>query len=249
MEITKNLCHRCSSPLPEQALFCSECGSPQLVLTETDMERIEAERVAASDGSAPQPRASTLGRVRWRPVLRIVAGITLGIGVIAGVAIVVPPLNAAASLLTLFGPLLAIGLYQRTVPGAPMSGGVGARIGWVLGLLLSAMTVAVEAGSTLVARYGLHQGAQMDQEMNAALQQRYAQMMTAYASSSAPASDKAQFTQMMQTYMRFTQSPDGHAAQALSVAGFICACVVVYCTLSGALLGWLRSRQGLGTKN
>jgi len=233
MEAAQNLCHRCSSPLPEQALFCTQCGSPQLVLTETDAQRIADERAATPDGSTPQPRVSPAGRIRWRPALRIVAAIAVTAGGAVGLAMIVPSLGFVGTLLFFMGPLFAISLYQRRVPGAPMGAGVGARIGAVLGLLMTLALAAVVLSFILIYRYPLHHSAQMDQKFNAYLQMNMAQSTAMYPSLYP---NPAQTLQVLQ----FIQSPNGHAEMALVMAGFLCASMLAYSVLFGAFWGWLR---------
>jgi membrane-associated phospholipid phosphatase len=253
MQTSQRVCHSCANILPEDAIFCAQCGAPQLVLTETDAQRVADERVTAPMSGAPLPRVSAAGRIRWRPVVHIVAVIALVAGVAAGTASVLPPLSFVATLLVLMGPLIAINFYQRRVPGGPMGAGVGARIGAVLGLMLAAVVVAVDTGGTLVDRYALHHGAQLDQEMNAAFQQKIAQFTASYsANAGANASgDVAVHTQqMLQYYLGFVQSPDGHAAMALAGAGMLAVFILGYCVLSGVVLGWLKKKreQGLGAR-
>jgi hypothetical protein len=229
MEIGKNLCHRCSSPLPEHALFCAECGSPQLVLTETDVERVASERsAAAADGSAPLQRASSMGRIRWRPVLRIVAGVAVAVGVAMGVGGFLPGFGLAGWFLVIAAPMLTLNLYQRKVPGAPMDAGIGARIGLALGVFVAFMVVVADSLAQVIYRYPLHSSAKMDGQLNELLQK-----MATYPAFAANPAEAAQLFHIYQT-------PDGRAAMALAGGAFLACCLMVYCMLSGALRGWLR---------
>jgi hypothetical protein len=228
MEMAQNLCHRCSSPLPEGALFCTECGAPQLVLTETDAQRVADERAAPAGGSMPLPRATAMGRIRWRPALRIAVGVTVLVGVVMGLGSLVPVFGLASLFLIVAAPMLTLNLYQRQVPGAPMDGGIGARISMALGLLLGFMVVVVYSASQVIDRYPLHQGALMDQQLNEVIQK-----MASYPGFVANPAGAAQILHIYQT-------PDGRAAMALAGGAFLAGCVLVYCVLSGVLRGWVR---------
>jgi ribosomal protein L40E len=234
MEAYQKICHRCSSLLPEDALFCVQCGSPQLVLTETDAQRVADERAATPDGSAPMPRVSAAGRIRWRPVIHIVVGLSLIMMAVAGMAAVAPGLGFLGTLLILLGPMLALRLYQRRVPGAPMGAGIGARIGAMLGGLMAFVVTAVNVAFLLVYRYVLHHSAEMDEKMSALMQQSMTRAIAAYPQLYP---NPAQAMQNVQFYM----TPDGHATFALIIVTSLTAAVVAYTSLAGAALGWLRA--------
>jgi hypothetical protein len=228
METAQNLCHRCSSPLPEGALFCVECGSPQLVLTETDAQRIADERAAPATGGTTLPRASAMGRIRWRPALRIVAGVAMTVGMFMGLGAAIPGFGLAAWLLIVAAPMLALNLYQRRVPGAFMDAGIGARIGMALGLFMGFAVVAADSIAQVLYRYPLHNSAKMDEQINALLQK-----MATYPAFVANPAGTAQFLHIYQT-------PDGRAAMALAGGAFLACILLGYCVLSGALRGWMR---------
>ncbi len=109
-----------------------------------------------------------------------------------------------------------------------MDGGIGARIGMALGLLVGFMVVVADSAGEVIYRYPMHQGAMMDQQINALLQK-----MSTYPAFAENPAGTAQFLHVYQT-------PDGRAAMALAGGAFLACCVVVYCMLSGALRGWVR---------
>jgi len=231
MQTAQNLCHRCSSPLPEQALFCNECGSPQLVLTETDAQRIADERAATAGVNAPPPRATADGRIRWRPVLRIVGAIVTAAAVADALGNMLPFFGIVRTCLIFLGPMFAINLYQRRMPGAQMNAGIGARIGTTFGVMIAFVVTAVNAVFVLIYRYGMHSGAQMDRNINTVMQQSLTQAMSAYPNLYP---NPAQTLQVLQYF----QSPDGHVAYALLAAACIAGCTLAYCAFSGAMWGW-----------
>ncbi len=239
MQTGQILCHRCSSVLPEGSLFCTECGAPQLVLTETDAQRIADERAAATDGGVQLPRTSVMsamGRIRWRPVLRITAGMAAAAGVLMGVGNFAPAFGLAAWFLVIASPMLTLNLYQRRVPGAFMDAGIGARIGLAVGVLVGFMVVAADSAAQVILRYPLHQGTKMDAQINELLQK----MMTYPAFAANP----AQTAQFFHAY----QTPDGRAGMALGGGALMACFVLVYCVFSGALRGWVRPNK-VGAKS
>jgi hypothetical protein len=234
MEATQHLCHRCASLLPEQALYCPQCGAPQLLLSEADAQRIAAELAAApAAGTQPPPRAPGSERIRWRPALRIVAAVALAAGVAAALGNVASILAFIGSLLVFLAPTLCISFYQRKVPGARMGVGVGARIGLALGILMSVVLTLVNTASLLVMRYPRHTGAQMDQDMNSQAQQVMTQVSQAYPNLYGNA-------QQTMYWLRYMQSPDGHATLMLIRGAFVSCTIIFYSVIFGAMLGWLR---------
>jgi len=231
MQTAQNLCHRCSSHLPEQALFCNECGSPQLVLTETDAQRIVDERAASTGVNAPPPRATADGRIRWRPVLRIVAAIVTAAAVADILGNMLPFFGIVRTCLIFLGPMFAINLYRRRMPGAQMSAGIGARIGTTFGVMIAFVVTATNAAFVLIYRYSMHNGAQMDRNINTMMQQSLTLAMTTYPSLYP---NPGQTMQVLQYF----QSPDGHVAYALIAAAGIAVVTLAYSAFSGAMWGW-----------
>lgn len=232
MQTGQILCHRCSSVLPEGSLFCTECGAPQLVLTETDAQRIAEERSAATGGDTlPLPRSSAMGRIRWRPVLRIVAGVAVAAGVSIVLGSFAPAFGLAAWFLVIASPMLTLNLYQRRVPGAPMDASIGARIGLAVGVLVGFMVVAADSAANVIYRYPLHGGAKMDAQLNEVLQK-----MATYPAFAANPAGAAQVLHIYQT-------ADGRAGMALGGGALLAGCVLVYCVFSGALRGWVRPNK------
>ncbi len=217
---------------PADSLFCPQCGAPQLVLTEADVERVAAEHAISASTTGPMPRISGAERIRWRPVLQIVAALAL----IAALAVA---LGAAVPLFSLLGwffvfsaPMLTLNLYQRRVPGAPMGAAIGARIGIALGLLMAFVLTAENAIGELIYRYPMHNAAKMDLALSTALQSMSDRMAT-YPSFAGNAAEN-------QRLLHFFATPDGHAAMALAGGAMLAGGLLIYCFLSGMVLGWLR---------
>jgi hypothetical protein len=174
---------------------------------------------------------SAMGRIRWRPVLQIVAGMAAAAGVLMGLGNFAPVVGLAAWFLVIASPMLTLNLYQRRVPGAPMDAGIGARIGLTVGVLVGFMVVAADSAAQVILRYPLHGGAKMDAQVTELLQK----MMTYPAFAANPA-QTAQFFHVYQT-------PDGRAGMALGGGALMACFVLVYCVFSGALRGWVRPNK------
>jgi len=219
--------------MPEDSLYCSVCGAPQLVLTEADVERVAAERAVTPSADAPLPRFTGVGRVRWRPALRIAAMIAVASAAIIGLGSVVPVLSMVGWFAVFSAPMLTLNLYQRRVPGATMGGAVGARIGVVLGILLGFVLTAEYAVAELIYRYPMHNGAKMDQQIATVIAKKISEFTATYGAAAGNAAETVKLFQ-------FFTTPDGHAAMALGFAVMLAGGILVYSVVSCMVLGWLR---------
>src|SRR5258705_13597857 len=127
-------CHRCGGELPARdgmSPFCPHCGSPQIYLQDHEQQNEGAE--AGTTGAVPPPRPQ---QVEWKTAIRCAAVVAV---IATGLSLVSQRVQAV-SLLTLFwtisGSMITLALYQRRRPLAWMDGGVGGRIGVVVGLAL-----------------------------------------------------------------------------------------------------------------
>lgn len=232
MQADQIICHRCSAVFPDESLYCPQCGAPQLVLTEADAERITADRALAPASATAMPRLSGSQRIRWRPLLRIIAVLALVAALVLALGSALPGLGLLGLFIIFASPMFTLNFYQRRVSGAPMSASIGARIGIALGVLMAFVLATVDAARELISRYLLHNGAAMDQAISAAVQKMTEQM----ASNPSAAANAPEFRQML----HFFTTPDGHAALGLMSGAMMAAGILVYSAFSAMVLGWLR---------
>ena len=194
-------------------VFCAECGAPQLRVQPAD------EQAAEADGSEEQTpwQASHRHSVRWQAAIAAAAIIALPVGLLSSFL-------AFSTLWVMAGAVWTIALYRRRVPGR-LSSATGSRIGIVLGLFAAVISTATDAASLLINRYGLHHGAEMDQQYRAAAQEFI---------DHAIAQNPTAATQIP-WFFRFCLSPDGHAAFILLSAILWAASMLGFSALGGAL--------------
>ncbi len=150
--VMKFTCHRCDGDLPGDALrgFCPTCGAPQLRF-ETEGET--AEDPEASSGTAPPPRPR---EINWPLGMRCAVGVALGTSLVFAVAFFLPYLGLPCLLLLFGASFLTVGLYRRRLPGAVMTAGVGAKLGFSTGVLLMAGLAVALSAVMCLARYRTH---------------------------------------------------------------------------------------------
>ncbi len=164
-------CQRCGAGLPEvdgsPAAFCAVCGMAQLRVAEG------AAQSAATEESSASAEALTSGTdsgVDWAFVLRCAAAVAILAGVLQAVATKFPVLNGAETLWVLAAPAVAVTIYRRGRPTRAMRASLGARVGAMTGILVSAAVVFAIALSGFLLRYQFHSLA-ADSELTAVLEQ------------------------------------------------------------------------------
>ncbi len=179
----------------------------------------------ASTGALPPPR---LRQVEWKTAIRCAAAVAGVAAALSLGATRVDMLSSVSFLWTASAAWIALGFYQKRRPTAWMDGGVGARIGVVVGVSLALALGVAMASAGLVARYALHTMGGFDQEMTAQVQKAIQQSSTPI-----PAE-----------MMGFVHSPEFRGGMMLAGYALVSAGLVVLSMLSGAIAGLLRMRRG-----
>jgi hypothetical protein len=222
-----DFCHRCGQELPEnrgEGPFCPHCGSPQLFLPDYEQQQTITE--SDTTGTVPPPKPQTID---WRTAIRcalLVAVIAAVLSILSTRLQVVSPLTW---LWTVSGSLITLALYQKRRPQAWMDAGVGARIGFVVGLALMACLAVAMAATGLVARFGLHNMAGFDADLTAML---HAQIQKASATTPEPPD-----------VLRFLYSPEVRAGMMLAGFAMLSGFLLVLSAVGGAVGGFLRTRR------
>lgn len=237
------LCPRCHGDLPPEVtgelLYCPHCGSPQIVLSEELREQFEQQQNAAlhppsvphPDDVALQP-VSEPGAILWPNALQLIA---LGGGIFALlmlVALAFPPLGVLAFLWTLSAPIVLIGIYAARNPTSFITPRFGARFGLLTGLAIGMTGLTVSTLSTLIARFALHQGPELDRQFSLAMstQSPFVQQVAAQ--------DPATY----HWYLSIFSIPEFRAGILLAGTLMLVLLYAVYTLLAGAFAGLLRSR-------
>ncbi len=202
--------------------FCAVCGLPQLRVPE---EMLEPAAVPSSSAAA---LSTATGAVEWTLAFRALFAATL-LGLVPSLIrpeVVVAGGGGVLTLLLL--PLLILGsgaAYLRRRPYPPFTPGMGARMGVVLALLLSA-ALAIASGVTgFILRYGMHSRL-VQSNLDQAFQQ-FAARMNASATPLPPA---------WAVVMRW---PEVRAGAFLFSTVFTTALLLVVGAVAGAIAGAL----------
>jgi hypothetical protein len=231
--VNYRFCHRCQADLPPHdegtLIFCSQCGAPQLLLSEDLLTQVENQANAAAEGAAvtsaiPHPQSQI-----WAGAIQCVglAGI-VAIG-FACLSLLLPPVMLMTFLWATISPVVVIGLFQARVPQAPMSTSFGARLGLLTGLAVASALSIVFTIAALAERFQTHNLDSFDKQWALALDQMKDRM------AGQPGADVSAVMQMFAL-------PDFRAGVVLACIGFAIAALLVMTTIGGAFAGFVRSR-------
>ncbi|QMV19028.1 hypothetical protein GOB94_10335 [Granulicella sp. 5B5] len=235
------LCPRCHGDLPTEVtgelLYCPHCGAPQVILSEELREQFEQQRDAAvippdaADNLPLEPVSDPSG-ILWPQALQLIALSAALFAVLMLITLAFPPLGLLAFLWTLGAPIVLLGIYAARNPSSRITARFGARFGLLTGLAIGVAGMIVNTLSTLVARFALHQGAELDHQLlqAATAQSPIIQQLAAQQ----PADYKA--------YIALFNIPEYRAGLLLAGTLMLVVLYSVYTLLAGAFAGLLRSR-------
>ena len=129
-------CYKCQTSIDEMLPFCPHCGAPQIRVaspeegTEPAPLTPDAQQVAPPTSWAPAP-AYHLQAIQWDAAWK---GAILS-GLLAAVLCATPVIYRACCLWLLGAGAFAVFLYQRRLPGAHVTPGMGMRFGAVSGVV------------------------------------------------------------------------------------------------------------------
>ena len=211
-------CYKCQASIDETLPFCPHCGAPQIRVASSEEEAgqppltPDAPQAVApatwSPASAYQPQA-----VQWAAASK---GAILS-GLIAAVLTALPVISLGCCLWLLGTGALSVFLYQRRVPAAFVTPGMGVRIGALSGVV----------GFVASAFWMVFQFARKSHEFRGAFQE---QMEKSIGSNPDP---RAQ--DIMRQFMNNLNTPQGLATFFVLLLVVIAIAFVVFSAAGGAL--------------
>ena len=214
-------CYKCQTLIDESLPFCPHCGAPQIRVASPDEDASQAPQLS-SDATPPAvpPTGWTVAPPAYHPYAiqwdLAWKGAFLS-GLIAAVLTAVPVISLGCCLWLLGAGQLAVFLYQRRVPGAVVTPGMGMRIGAVAGVV----------GFVATAIWSTFRFATRSQQFRTALQE---QMEKSIASNPDP---RAQ--DIMRQFMNNLNTPQGLATFFVLILVVMAVAFVVFSAAGGAI--------------
>jgi hypothetical protein len=209
-------CHRCGSPLGSEDTYCSVCAAPQLRVELADADQASASGAERATAPLSHERRGT----DWHKALRVAVMIALPVGVLTAL----PGVSLGFLFWVVGGAAMAVVLYSRHKPGAPLDRRSGFRLGALTGLFAAYISTALVGALQILERYSLHLGPIIDREYTERMEQSTAMVQTT-------ADTEAQ----VRAYLHFLLTPDGRAAMSLAGAALTAVMTVLLAGLGGVL--------------
>jgi predicted RNA-binding Zn-ribbon protein involved in translation (DUF1610 family) len=229
-EVIQRHCHRCQSLLHTEdegsLFFCWNCGAPQVTLSEELLEQAEQQiqNATASEQTASAPPIADPSAANWKAIIVIAMMVA---GAISAISIVLPPFE----LLAWLAPSVVLAIYASRHRQTRITGGLGARIGLICGILTSLGMAVITTTQMLILRYGLHRMAEFEANVNSIMLEAKARAIEQSGQASAG------FFDLILTV------PEFRAGFILMSLAAVVAMLLVLSTAGGAFAGFVRSRQ------
>lgn len=138
-------CHHCNAAVPEGAPFCAACGAPQIRVVAPQTAPPPAPEHGFTAPPLPPPAYGSAAHVSWGTAFKkcLIAAATL----IAVLMLLRVPLLIFLAIPA--GGWFAAYLYSRSLP---VTGGIGARIGAVTGLIAYVFYALITAAAMVFQR-------------------------------------------------------------------------------------------------
>jgi len=215
-----HLCYKCQTSIDESLPFCPHCGAPQIRVATPDNEAPESQHSSQAQGSQSASPVWPVGSppyltrsVQWEFAWKgaLLTGLT------AFVLTAMPVVGFGCCLWMLGTGALAVGLYQRRVPGVNITPGMGMRIGALSG------TIAFVV-STL---WNVYQFTRNTQEIRSILSE---QMQKTISSNPDP-----RVQEIMRQFMNNLNTPQGLATFFVIILIIMAVVFVIFSAAGGAL--------------
>jgi hypothetical protein len=129
-----HLCYKCQASIDESLPFCPHCGAPQIRVAAPDDQSAAPSADSPSVTPAMWPGAAPAYRpnaVQWDIAFK---GAFVS-GLVAAILSLLPVVGFGSCLWLLGTGAASVWLYQRRIPGAYVTPGIGMRIGAVSGVV------------------------------------------------------------------------------------------------------------------
>jgi uncharacterized membrane protein (DUF485 family) len=228
----------------ESALvYCPHCGAPQVRLSEEMLEQAAQQAAAAAAASLdpdappgsrpPVERVTDPSAVVWPGAIQCAALAGAVAAVLVLLAFPLPPVSLLSLFWSLAAPIVVLSVYSARFPRTRIHAAFGARLGLLSGLSIAIATMVLITVGLVLARFAFHDAAAIDAWVNQAFAPTRA-MLTQYEQQAGAAA-----VQPMRDVLNIPEFRVGFMLASISM---MLAFYLGFCSLAGALGGFLRAR-------
>jgi hypothetical protein len=236
----EHTCHNCHGALGEEMPFCPNCGSPQLTMSSYEQPVLSLDAGELAAGRPLGGVGEVVHQVDWQTAIHAAMLVAVIGGVLQIVGRIVPASAMLSMMWSCIAAVLTVSLYHRKSPRARLNAGIGARIGIVVGLLLSAVGITVDASGNMIDRYALHQGDAITKFWLTSISDAAAKVMAQYKTSGKFDPQQLAYLQHIWDYLL---TPEGLAGLLLLGTALTVMMTLIFCLITGAIGGSLLPRR------
>ncbi len=227
-------CPRCHAALPEEhegsLLFCSNCGAPQIRVSEELLQEAQKQRAVLDSGLA----AGLIGNghpdaVAWSAAIRYAALAGAVAAALNLLALAIPPVILLAWFWAIGAPVVVLGIYSSKIRPRRLGAGFGARLGLLCGLAIAFGMSVINASGLVLARFVFHNASAID----AGLASSFAQFRTTIQQQGGPA---------QASLLNWLNIPEDRLGLILTMSAVALLIYLGLSALGGAFAALLRSR-------
>ncbi|MGA8939823.1 MAG: hypothetical protein WB439_11735 [Acidobacteriaceae bacterium] len=236
--MTPRICSRCHAILHREdegaLVFCWNCGAPQVQLSEELRDQIDqqisAQQAAADPSAQPIPLpAPPRHAIVWRGAIQT-AGLAGAVAAgLALLAFALPPVTLLSFLWFISAPIVVLGVYSSRFRQTRITTGFGARLGFLTGLAILAVTMILNTIGLVLERFVFHSTAAVDAQITSL----FAQVHTNFS---------AQSQETVKMLTGILAIPEFRAGILLTSICMFLILYLLYSATAGAFAGYLRSR-------
>ena len=240
--VTQRICSRCHSVLHREdegsLVFCWNCGTPQVQLSEELREQIDQQISAQQAAANPSPdsvrqSAPPSNAIAWPGAIQVAALAGAVAAVFALLSFALPPVALLSFFWFISAPIIALGFYSSRFRLARITTGFGAQLGLLTGLAILIATVTLNTIGLVLERFVFHSISEVDMQMA----NLFTQMHTTILATSGPSSKAA---------LDMLAIPEFRAGILLTSIALGFTVYLAFSATAGAFAGYLRSRTPNG---
>jgi hypothetical protein len=211
-------------------IFCSNCGAPQVIVSEELLSQAQKQQAALSSGLTADILGISPDAVVWPAAIRYAALAGLVAAALTLVSFALPPVILLAWFWAIGAPVVVLGVYVAKTHPTRLHAAFGARLGLLCGLAIAFCMSAINAAGLVLARFVFHGASQIDTQLAA----MFTQLRTTIQQQGSPA---------QASVLAWLNIPEDRLGLMLIMSAIVLLLYLGLSALGGTFAALLRSRS------